>query len=231
MSLLQLEKMESGNWNRAVSFSVQGGEVLLILGRNGAGKTTLLNTIAGMSPIRSGKLIFDGKDITLLCDQSRVENGIHIALEGRKGFSRLTVKKNLLLGAITCHKKEIIENDLEWVISVFPQLEEKLDHLAGTLSGGQQTQLNIGRALMGQPKVLLLDEPALGLDPINARTVADVVRQICTERRITTIIAEQSGQFLQAFPQRVLLMAAGEILFDGSWSALVREKDLVSYLK
>jgi branched-chain amino acid transport system ATP-binding protein len=231
MNMLQLDQVISGSWNRPVNFILQRGEVLLILGRNGVGKTTLLNTIAGLVPICCGKLSFEGNDITPFSEGERVEMGIHIALEGRKGFPRLSVRRNLLLGAFTQRGRQEIENDLEWIIDVFPSLREKLDYPAGTLSGGQQTQLNIARALMGRPKLLLLDEPALGLDPINTRIVISLVERVRIERQVTTIIAEQTGQFIQAFQQRVLLMVGGEILFDGSWAGVAQEKELLSLLR
>jgi len=231
MNILQLDKVASGSWNRTVTFEVKAGEVLLLLGRNGAGKTTLLNTIAGLLEIRSGRLSFQDEDITFLSAQERVKRGLRIALEGRRLFPRLSVRKNLRLGAFGRLQANAVEADIEWVTGIFPSLLEKLDQPAGTLSGGQQTQLNIARALMGRPKLLLLDEPALGLDPKNVITLIGVVKKARDETGLTAVIAEQGGQFAEAFPQRVLLVVGGEIVFDGPWARVAQEKELLMVLK
>jgi len=209
--LLQVKNMESGGWRRPISLAVDTGETVLLLGRNGAGKSTLLNTIAGLTPVRSGQIIIDGTDL-----QGRRPQ-VGIALEGRRVFGRLSVQKNLLLGAY-CLSNNNAEENLEWILSLFPDLRGKLNLPAKTLSGGQQTMLSIGRALMGRPKLLLMDEPTLGLSPQTVDKLIQAVMEIEQKRNVAMIIAEHSGQFAQAFSQRIVLMIGGEIVFDGNWN-------------
>lgn len=151
---------------------------------------------------------------------------MRIALEGRQVFGRLSVKRNLLLGAYGRSTDHGVKRDLEWVLGVFPDLRDKLDAFAWSLSGGQQTMVNIGRALMGSPKILLMDEPTLGLDPQNTRKLINALEQIRRERQVGILVAEQSGFFARAFPERVILMVGGEILFDGPWAEAAREGKL-----
>jgi branched-chain amino acid transport system ATP-binding protein len=224
--LLALRKMESGNWERPVSFELQTGEIVLLLGRNSSGKTTLLNTIAGIVPVRSGQVLVEGRDVSDLESLGRARVGVRIALEGRQVFGRLSVKRNLLLGAYGRGTDLEVKPDLEWVLGVFPDLRDKLDAYAWSLSGGQQTMVNIGRALMGNPKLLLMDEPTLGLDPQNTRKLIRALQQIRQERQVGILVAEQSGPFARAFPERVILMVGGEILFDGPWGDAAREGKL-----
>jgi branched-chain amino acid transport system ATP-binding protein len=231
MSFLKLDGVESGSWRHAISLEVQAGEVLLVLGRNGVGKTTLLNTLAGLVPINRGTLVFQDEYITRLDAQDRVAKGIQIALEGRRIFRRLSVQKNLELGAFGRKQRDGVNDDIKWVTNVFPDLRVKLNHAAGTLSGGQQTQLNLARALMGRPKLLLLDEPALGLDPKNLNTVITTLKKIRAETGVTTLIAEQSGQFIEAFPNRVVVLVGGEILFDGLWQNVEHDKNILDVLR
>lgn len=230
MTLLRLVSMESGSWNRPISFQVDVDEVVLLLGRNGAGKTTLLNTIAGLQPVRSGSIEIEDHDATNINEQWRSRYCVRIALEGRQVFSRLSVQRNLLLGAYARGRDRSIYADLEWVLEIFPDLHTKLTAPAGSLSGGQQTMLNIGRALMGKPKLLLLDEPALGLDPQNIKKLIKAINQIRGERKVAVLVAEQSGSFALAFPQRIILIIGGEILFDGSWERAAQEGKLSDVL-
>jgi branched-chain amino acid transport system ATP-binding protein len=230
MTLLRLVSMGSGSWNRPISFQVDVGEVVLLLGRNGAGKTTLLNTIAGLQPVRSGSIEIEDHDATKMDEQGRNRHSIRIALEGRQVFSRLSVQRNLLLGAYARGRDKSINADMEWVLEIFPDLRTKLAAPAGSLSGGQQTMLNIGRAVMGRPKLLLLDEPALGLDPQNIKKLIKGINQIRAERKIGVLVAEQSGSFALAFSQRIILIMGGEILFDGSWEQAAQEGKLSDVL-
>lgn len=230
MNILELDRVVSGSWNRPVSLSVRSAEVIVLVGRNGVGKTTLLNTIAGLVPIRSGRLLFMDKDATQLPGYERAQQGIRIALEGRRVFPRLSVRKNLLLGAASADEKKRTEADLEMVISIFPNLREKLNVPAGVLSGGQQTQLNIARALMGRPKLLLLDEPTLGLDPRNVNTVINVINNLSTTSGLPLLVAEQCGRLVEAFPKRVLVMSGGEFIFDGEWEDAVKNEELLMAL-
>lgn len=212
---LQMYAIESGTWERPVTMSFSPGSSVLLLGRNGAGKTTLLNTIAGLTPLNAGRLFLDGEDLSSSPVEGRVKAGIRIALEGRSLFNRLSVRRNLMLGAYANTHNQV-NCDLDWVLTAFPMLRLKLNDLAGNLSGGQQTQLNIGRALMGRPKVLLLDEPTLGLDPKNVKGLASAIRTIIQEREITTLIADQHVLLTSSFSQNVVVIVGGEILFQGS---------------
>jgi len=224
--LLALRKLESGSWRRPVSFELQTGEIVLLLGRNSSGKTTLLNTVAGLLPVRFGQVLIEERDVSSLDTIGRTRSGVRLALEGRQVFGRLPVKRNLLLGAYGRGADHKVKKDLEWVLDIFPDLRDKLDAFAWSLSGGQQTMLNIGRALMGDPKLLLMDEPTLGLDPQNTRKLINALEQIRRERQVGILVAEQSGMFARAFPERVILMVGGEILFDGPWEQAAREGKL-----
>lgn len=215
MSLLILDRVISGSWERPVSLGIQRREVLLLLGRNGAGKTTLLNTIAGLIPVRSGRLTVCGRDLTAGDERTRIVSGVRIALEGRQVFRRLSVRKNLLLGAYPRHGREA-EDDLTKIVDLFPILSTKLEEPAGSLSGGQQTLLSVSRALMGRPALLLLDEPTLGLDPQNTNKLVQALNRMRQEFGTAVLVAEQLGPFTRAFPERIGLLIGGEIVFDGS---------------
>jgi branched-chain amino acid transport system ATP-binding protein len=230
MVFLRLIGMECGAWRRPVSFEIGQGECVLLLGRNGAGKSTLLNTIAGLLPVHGGRLEIEDIDATALEEVGRIDRGVRIALEGRQTFRRLSVRRNLMLGAYARHAGGDSERDFEWVLDLFPALRHKLDQPAGSLSGGQQTMVNIGRALMGNPRLLLLDEPALGLDPMNVGKLAGALLQIRKERGVSALIAEQSGLFAQVFRRRVVLLVGGEVLFDGPWEEAERAGKLSSVL-
>lgn len=219
MSMIELHEVASGEWNTPVSFTMESRGVALLLGRNGSGKTTLLNTVAGLERIRKGRIVFRGKNVNKLETRLRVREGIQIALEGRQLFTGLSVRKNLLLGAYVRTDRHNILDDMEAILSMFPVLTQKLDQPVRTLSGGQQTLVNLGRALMGRPKLLLLDEPTLGLDPINTNSLIDGLRRAQNTKGVTTLIAEQSGVLTRAFPNRVLIMDRGLIIFDGTWKA------------
>jgi branched-chain amino acid transport system ATP-binding protein len=217
MGFLRLRRMECGTWRRPVSLEVDERECILLLGRNGAGKSTLLNTVAGLLPVFNGCVEIDNVDTTTLDEEGRIKYGVRIALEGRQPFRRLSVRRNLLLGTYVRRPGGDPDHDFEWVLNLFPILRQKLEQSAGSLSGGQQTMVNIGRALMGNPRLLLLDEPALGLDPKNVGKLIEALWQIREERGVSALIAEQSGHFARAFRRRVVLLVGGEILFDGPW--------------
>lgn len=230
MTLLRLDGVDVGTWRRPMSLGVREAETVLLLGRNGAGKTTLLNTLAGLLPIKAGRLVLDGEDVTELNELGRSVRGIRIALEGRQVFTRLSVRKNLLLGAFARPPGNDVNRDLEWLLGVFPALRTKLDEPAEELSGGQQTQVNVARALMSRPRLLLLDEPALGLDPLNARQLIRALEQIRSERGTALLIAEQGGVIARAFCERIILLVGGEVKFDGSLQQAKKEGHLRAVL-
>lgn len=230
MSLLRLIDLQSGTWKQKVSIDIDEGEVIVLLGRNGAGKTTFLNTVAGLLTPTSGKIIFRGMELSHSDIVNSVNAGIRIALEGRQIFSRLSVKKNLLLGAYTQKHGDTLASDLKLILEIFPDLNEKLNELAVNLSGGQQTQLNVARALMGNPRLLLLDEPTLGLDPRNTNKLIKILNLISKEQGVSIVIAEQGVALAKIFDKRVLLMVGGEILFDGSWEEAKIKGELKSIL-
>jgi branched-chain amino acid transport system ATP-binding protein len=216
-SFLELNSVISGSWNRPISLTMKKSEIVTIIGRNGAGKTTLLNTIAGLIPVSSGEIYINGKNITLYDEIGRINNGIRIALEGRQLFNRLTVDKHFFLGAY--REKNSYSKILEkknWVLDIFPNLREKLNEKAENLSGGQQTQVNIARALIGRPQVLLLDETSLGLDPNNVKALVETLKLINKEEKVTLIIVEQNATMIREFKERIIIMSNGFITFDGS---------------
>jgi branched-chain amino acid transport system ATP-binding protein len=216
MSLLSVQDIKCGDWETRISFQLSHGENCLLLGRNGAGKTTLLTTIAGLNPMSSGKLEIEGIDATTLDERGRIALGVRIALEGRQLFHRLSVRKNLLMGAYVLNNKHDMDKKIKWILDIFPDLKEKIDEPAWTLSGGQQTMLNLGRALVGLPKLLLLDEPALGLDPGTMKRLLDMIKMVNKDFNVSTIIAEQLPAFTQFFPDRIILLSGGRVSHDGT---------------
>ena len=163
---------------KGISFEVNQGEVIALIGANGAGKTTILHTVTGLIPPKTGKIEFEGKDITKLQGHKIVSLGMAHVPEGRRVFASLTVLENLKLGAYTRKDKEEINASLEMVYKRFPRLEERKSQLAGTLSGGEQQMLAMGRALMSKPRILLMDEPSMGLSPIYVNEIFDIIKQV-----------------------------------------------------
>ncbi|HEV3087250.1 MAG TPA: ABC transporter ATP-binding protein, partial [Candidatus Elarobacter sp.] len=176
-----------------VSLHVEEGEIVTLIGANGAGKTTTLRTISGLVRPASGTIRFAGRDITRLAPNDIVRAGIGHSPEGRRVFPRMTVRENLELGAYTRHAKPEIAEDLERVFGIFPRLKERYEQKAGTMSGGEQQMLAIGRALMSRPKLLLLDEPSLGLSPKLVQTIFEVIRDI-NARGTTILLIEQNAR-------------------------------------
>ena len=197
---------------RSVSLDVNAGEIVTIIGANGAGKTTLLNAIMGILPL-SGSVSFRGKQISRLDIEDRVAAGLSIVPEHRELFGSMTVKENLQLGAFRARVKAA--DALERVNALFPRLKERRTQLAGTLSGGEQQMLAMGRALMGQPKLLMLDEPSLGLAPL---IVADIFRTIGELRQagVSVLLVEQNARAALAIADRAYVMELGEFIMNGS---------------
>lgn len=218
--------MTSGYGNlpvlHGINFAIDEGSTAVLLGLNGAGKTTTVNTIAGLLPAWSGAIRFDGKRLDRLTPDEVVAAGVAISLEGRHVFGRLSVRVNLELGAWT--KQAGTAETMERVFDYFPRLKERADQLAGTLSGGEQQMLAIGRALMAQPRLMLVDEASLGLSPLLARTVFEIVNRI--NRDGTTVLLVEQNVGALAYADQALVMEKGTITFDGPPSALSDSTDL-----
>jgi branched-chain amino acid transport system ATP-binding protein len=204
---------------KGVSLHVKTGEVVALVGSNGAGKTTLLRTLSGVQPITNGEILFNGVQIHRLPSHRRVDLGITQSPEGRQVFGPLTVEDNLRLGAYRRRDKNI-NSDRDRVFTMFPILAEKRDLLAGGLSGGQQQMLAIGRALMGRPKLLLLDEPSLGLSPLLVDQILDVIVSLRKDG-MTILLVEQNASAALAIADRGYVLETGKVAYSGAGSALL----------
>ena len=213
-----------------ISLDVVAGEAVAVLGPNGAGKTTLMRVISGMLPVRSGALTFEGQSLVGLKAPRIVATGIAHVPENRRLFPRLSVEENLRMGAFLPSARAQFGERLAWVFELFPRLKERRDQLAGTLSGGEQQMVAIGRALMSKPRLLLLDEPSAGLAPLVVEQVFDLVRRIRREG-FTVLIVEQNVMQALELVDRAYLLEAGHITLTGT-AAELKANDVVrkSYL-
>lgn len=202
-----------------ISFSVQPGEIVTLIGANGAGKTTTLRAISRILKPRAGRILYNGQDITALTPDKIVRAGIAHVPEGRRVLARLSVQDNLMLGAFVRNDRAQIAADLEEQFQRFPRLAERRRQLAGTLSGGEQQMLAIARALMSRPKVLLLDEPSLGLAPIIVREIFGIIRGL-NEAGVTILLVEQNASLALQTASRGYVLEAGRITFGGDAKAL-----------
>lgn len=201
---------------KGVSLEVKAGEVVTIIGGNGAGKTTLMRAVSGLEPAAGGRIEFDGRDVTTLAAHRRVAVGIAQSPEGRQVFADQSVRDNLVLGAYLRDADSAeIERDIEAQFAVFPRLRERQDQLAGTMSGGEQQMLAIARALMARPKLLLLDEPSLGLAPLIVKEIFAVIRSL-RERGVTILLVEQMANQALKVADRAYVLKTGEITSSGS---------------
>jgi branched-chain amino acid transport system ATP-binding protein len=207
---------------QGVTLTVNQGEVVTLIGANGAGKTTTLKTISGMLHARAGSVHFEGDDITKVPAHKLVERGIGHAPEGRRIFSRLTVLENLQMGAFS-RPKANIEPDIERVFNLFPRLRERTGQLGGTLSGGEQQMLAIGRALMSEPRMLLLDEPSLGLAPILVSQVFETIKEI-NAQGTTVLLVEQNALQALSIAHRGYVLQTGEVVLSGAADDLRRNE-------
>ncbi len=205
----------------AISLRVEAGEIVTLVGSNGAGKTTLLRAISGVQPVAGGSLLFDGDDIGSLRPHRRVARGIAQVPEGRQVFAPLSVDVNLRLGAVT-RRDSGTAADLDEIYSLFPALAERRDKMAGTLSGGQQQMLAIGRALMARPKLLLLDEPSMGLAPVLVEQIFSIIRML-KQRRLTILLVEQNASLALAIADRGYVIETGRIVMTGSGAELLED--------
>lgn len=205
---------------KGISCEVEEGTVVAFIGSNGAGKTTTLRTISGLKAPTAGEIWFDGKRIDGDLPQNIIKQGIGHVPEGRALFPYMTVSENLRLGAFLRKDREQIISDLEEIATHFPVLKERKQQLAWTLSGGEQQMLTIARALMGSPKLLLLDEPSLGLSPMNIKVIGNIVRDI-NQRGVTVILVEQNARLALGVAQKGYVLETGSIILHGKADELV----------
>jgi branched-chain amino acid transport system ATP-binding protein len=214
-----------------VNLDVFEGEIVTLIGANGAGKSTLLMTICGNPVASAGSILFDGDDITAEATHRIVRRGIAQSPEGRRIFSHMTVMENLLIGT-TAAAADGIEDDLTRVFELFPVLEERAHQRGGTLSGGEQQMLAIARALMGRPRLLLLDEPSLGLAPIVVRRIFDVIGELNRAQGMTIFLVEQNAYHALALAHRAYVLANGEIVMQGTGAELLADERIrAAYLE
>ena len=206
---------------KGVSLDVRQGELVTIVGANGAGKTTTLRTISGIYRPRGGSITFEGKDLTSLPSHQIVSLGISQAPEGRQIFGSLSVRDNLMLGAIRRGDRGSVPRDLDYVFSLFPVLQERLGQSGGTLSGGEQQMLAIARALMARPRLLLLDEPSLGLAPMLVNRIFAVISRL-KETGVTILLVEQNARKALEIADRAYVMETGRIVMEGTARDLAR---------
>ena len=205
---------------KGVSFQVQEGEVIALIGANGAGKTTILHTITGLLEAKKGSVIFDGKDITKTPAHKIVSMGMAHVPEGRRVFANLSVYQNLKMGAYTRKDKQEIEETLKTVYKRFPRLEERKNQLAGTLSGGEQQMLAMGRALMSHPRIILMDEPSMGLSPIFVNEIFDIIKEVSASGT-TVLLVEQNAKKALSISDRGYVLETGKIVLEGKASDLL----------
>jgi branched-chain amino acid transport system ATP-binding protein len=213
-----------------ISLHLREGEIVTLIGANGAGKTTLLNTISGIIPPRSGEILLSGSKIEAMPPHSIVELGISQVPEGRQVFKPLSVEDNLDLGAYLRYRKHDGKKEarqtMEIVYTLFPILLQRRKQLAGTLSGGEQQMLAIGRALMAKPKIMLLDEPSMGLAPLVVQEIFHVIRNLARENRTTILLVEQNARIALKTADRGYVLETGKVILDGDAADLMENKDV-----
>ena len=208
---------------KGISFDVNQGEVIALIGANGAGKTTTLHTITGLLAPKSGSVLFEGKDITKVPAHKIVSMGMAHVPEGRRVFAELSVYENLKMGAYTRKDKKEIEESLANVYKRFPRLEERKNQMAGTLSGGEQQMLAMGRALMSKPKIILMDEPSMGLSPIMVNEIFDIIRAV-SESGTTVLLVEQNAKKALSISDRAYVLETGTITMSGKAKDLLEDE-------
>jgi branched-chain amino acid transport system ATP-binding protein len=230
--MLKIKNLESGYGNlkvlRRVSMHVSPGEIVTIIGANGAGKTTLLHSISGLLKVRAGEVLFDKEDILRVTTEKIVSLGCSLVPEGRQVFSTMTVRENLLLGASVQYRrnrKERVHEDLERMYDLFPRLREREKQLAGTLSGGEQQMLAIGRALMARPKLIMMDEPSMGLAPLIVKDIFQIIMKLRNEGD-TVLLVEQNAKAALSIADRGYVLETGRIILQGPADDLLSNKDV-----
>jgi len=230
--MLRIRNLEAGYGNlkvlRRISIHVTAGEIVTIIGANGAGKTTLLKTIAGLIRLRAGEMLFEKDDMTRLSPEKIVFLGCSLVPEGRQVFAPMTVRENLLLGGYVQYRrnrKKEVEADLERIFGLFPRLREREKQFAGTLSGGEQQMLAIGRALMARPKLIMMDEPSMGLAPLIVKDIFSIIRRL-REDGNTVLLVEQNARASLGIADRGYVLETGRIILDEKADELLSNRDV-----
>ncbi|MFA6506387.1 MAG: ABC transporter ATP-binding protein [Treponemataceae bacterium] len=235
MALMEVKNISTYYGNiqalKNISLSVEEGEIVTLIGANGAGKTTTLMSICGITPIRSGEILLNGKDISQVSPHKIVQMGISQVPEGRRIFPLLTVSENLDMGAFLRNDKDGVKHDLDEVFELFPRLAERRHQQGGTLSGGEQQMLAISRALMARPTVLLLDEPSLGLAPLIVQHIFEIIKRINEQRKTTIFLVEQNANMALKIAHKGYVLQNGIIkMADSSDKLLANEEVRKAYL-
>lgn len=229
MAMLKIENLEVYYGMiqaiKGVSFEVNEGEVIALIGANGAGKTTILHTITGLVGAKSGSITFEGVDLTKTPAHKIVSMGMAHVPEGRRIFQELTVFENLKLGAYTRSSKSEIEETIRMVYSKFPRLEERKDQIAGTLSGGEQQMLAMGRALMSHPKIILMDEPSMGLSPLYVNEIFKIIEEISASGT-TVLLVEQNAKKALSIANRAYVLETGKVVLEGQAKELINDDSI-----
>lgn len=229
MALLEIKDLEV-NYGvikaiKGVSFDVNEGEIIALIGANGAGKTTILHTITGLIQAKKGSIVFDGKELTKTSPHKIVSMGMAHVPEGRRIFQQLSVLENLKLGAYTRKDKSEIASTLKMVYERFPRLEERKNQVAGTLSGGEQQMLAMGRALMSKPRIILMDEPSMGLSPLLVSEIFDIIKVI-NESGTTVLLVEQNAKKALSIADRAYVLETGNITLSGDAKDLINDESV-----
>ena len=228
--MLKLENVQTGYGNilaiKDVNLEISEGEIVTLIGANGAGKSTTLMTISGVVPTRAGRILFNGREIQKMEADQIVRMGICQVPEGRHIFPELTVQENLDMGAFLRTNKKEIKQDIDYVFSLFPILAERRGQDGGTLSGGEQQMLAMSRALMARPKLLLLDEPSMGLAPLVIRQIFEIIKQINSENNTTIFLVEQNANQALHIADRGYVIENGRIVFSGQAESLLKNSDI-----
>lgn len=210
---------------RDISFQVHPGEIVSLIGANGAGKSSILNAISGVHPIASGEILFEGQSIKKQPPFRLVARGLAQVPEGRRVFSRMSVKENLEMGAFTRKDRASLNEDIHRIFEHFPRLRERQKQLAGTLSGGEQQMLAMGRAMMSRPKLLMMDEPSMGLSPLLVQEIFDIIKEI-NQEGTTVLLVEQNAQMALSLAHRAYVLETGRVIKSGPGRELLQDEDV-----
>lgn len=232
--MLKVQNIRAGYGNlvalKNVSIHIEAGEIVTLIGANGSGKSSLLRAIMGLIAVRDGKILFDGEDISRLATEKIVKRGIALVPEGRHIFAPLTVRDNLLLGSYTRYNRRArtaVSGDMEKVYTLFPALKSRAKQLAGTLSGGEQQMLAIGRALMSRPRILLLDEPSMGLAPKIVEDIFEKIGSLRNDEKTTICLVEQNADMALEISDRGYVLETGKIVYQGDRDDLLENAEIL----